>query len=55
MMNGCKVIEQGCLTHMPDYRFDKPASRIWQQAYAVVHLREDGSVEMNKTRVYLVD
>jgi hypothetical protein len=55
MLNGCKIMEQGCLTYVPDYRYDKPSSRQWVQAYAVVNLYGDGSVDMNNTRVYLVD
>ena len=55
MMNGCKVMEQGCLTYVPDYRHDRPSSRQWVQAYAVVNLFGDGSVDMNNTRIYLVD
>lgn len=55
MMNGCKVMEQGCLTYVPDYRHDRPSSRQWVQAYAVVNLLGDGSVDMNNTRIYLVD
>lgn len=54
-INGCKVMEQGALCYVPDYRFDKPASRKWVQAYAVVHLREDGSVDFNNSRVHVID
>jgi len=53
-INGCKVIEQGCLTYTPDYRFDKPAGRKWVQGYAVVHLNSDGSVDFNNTRSFYI-
>lgn len=54
-VNGCKVIEQGCLTYIHDYRFDKPSQRRWVLGYAVVHLNGDGSVNFNETRNYLIE
>lgn len=54
-INGCKVMEQGCMTHIMDYRFDKPSSRRWVLGYAVVQLNSDGSVDFNNTRTYLAE
>lgn len=54
-INDCKVIEQGCLTHPADYRFDKPSSRKWQLGFAVLHLNNDGTVDFNNTRSYSAD
>jgi predicted phosphodiesterase len=51
-VNDCKIMEQGCLCHPMDYRFDKPTSRRWQLGYAVVQLNADGSVDFNKSRTY---
>jgi predicted phosphodiesterase len=53
-INGCKILEQGALCHQMDYRFDNPSSRKWVQGYAVVHLKNDGSVDFNNTRVYVI-
>lgn len=53
-INGTKIIEQGHLGYTPDYRWDKPTVRKWQQGYAVVHLNQDGSVDFNKTRSYFI-
>lgn len=54
-VNGTKIIEQGHLGHIPDYRWDKPTARRWQQGYAVVNLDENGNVDFNKTRSYIIE
>jgi predicted phosphodiesterase len=54
-VNGTKIIEQGSLCHLMDYRFDKPTSRRWVLGYAVVQLNADGSVDFNNTRNYLAE
>ncbi|MNJ90412.1 3',5'-cyclic adenosine monophosphate phosphodiesterase CpdA [compost metagenome] len=54
-INGCKVMEQGCMTHVMDYRFDKPASRRWVLGYAVIQVNNDGSIDFNNTRTYLAE
>lgn len=53
-VNGTKIIEQGCLCTQMDYRFDKPSSRKWVTGYAVIHLDENGNVDFNWSRNYLV-
>lgn len=53
-INGCKVMEQGHLGYIPDYRFDKPTARRWQLGYAVVHLDKNGNVDFNNTRTYSI-
>lgn len=54
-INGTKIIEQGHLGVIPDYRWDKPTVRRWQQGYAIVHLDDNGNVDFNKTREYIIN
>lgn len=53
-LNGIKIIEQGCLCNLMDYRFDNPSSRSWTTGYAVVYLDEAGNVDFNKTRNIII-
>lgn len=53
-VNGTKIIEQGCLCHLMDYRFDKPSSRRWVTGFAVVHLDELGNVDFNESRNFII-
>lgn len=53
--NGIKIIEQGYLSHIQDYRFDNPTKRRNTQGYAVVYLDENGNVDFNKTRNYIIE
>lgn len=54
--NGVKLIEQGCLTYTPDYRFNSPTKRRWTMGYARIEIDENGKVLFNKSRVvYLND
>lgn len=53
-INGKKIIEQGCLCHLMDYRFDRPSSRRWVTGYAVIELDAEGNVDFNKSRNYIV-
>lgn len=53
-VNGTKIIEQGSLCVMMDYRFDKPTSRKWVTGYAVVHLDNEGNVDFNESRNYII-
>lgn len=49
--NNKLLIEQGCLCHLQDYRFMKPAKNKWQTGYAVVYM-DNGKCDFNKTNIF---
>jgi predicted phosphodiesterase len=53
--NGRKLIEQGCLTDLQDYRWQQPTKSRWETGYAVINFDDDVKVKFNDTRVYHIE
>lgn len=52
--NGILLMEIGCLTYTPDYRFMNPVKRRWSTGYARIELDKNNKIIFNKSRwVYL--
>lgn len=51
--NGKLLIEQGCLCHMQDYRFNKPTKLSWETGYAIVEFN-NMKVDFNKTNFIVI-
>lgn len=53
--NDVLVIEQGCLCHIPDYRFNNPVKRRWTTGYARIELDKNNKVIFNKSKWVCLD
>lgn len=53
--NGVLLIEQGCLTYVPDYRFNNPVKRRWTTGYARIEIDKEGKVIFNKSKWVCLD
>jgi Icc-related predicted phosphoesterase len=53
--NGILLAEQGCMCHLYDYKFQRPAKNSWVTGYAVVEYDENMKVIFNKTNMITID
>lgn len=52
--NGVLLMEQGCMCHLQDYRFQKPAKNRWETGYAVVYFDDNMKVDFNKSNFVII-
>ena len=53
--NGMLLAEQGCMCHLYDYKFQRPAKNSWVTGYAVVEFDENMKVIFNKTNMITIE
>jgi len=49
------LMEQGCLCHLYDYKFQRPAKNRWELGYAVVEFDNNMKMIVNKSNVILIE
>lgn len=52
--NGRLLMEQGCLTHLQDYRFNQPTKTRWETGYAVIKFDDNVNIDVNESDYYYI-